>query len=43
MPTTVNSAKQEAWDENFKRSLQEFAWETVTKYPYSMVTAAKEK
>ncbi len=37
MPTTLKNAKREAWDEKFNRSLQELAWETVTKYPYSLV------
>ena len=43
MPTMLKNAKREAWDEKFNRSLQELAWETVTKYPYSLVTAAKVK
>jgi len=43
MPAMLKNAKREAWDEKFNRSLQELAWETVTKYPYSLVTAAKEK
>lgn len=43
MPTMLKNAKRDAWDEAFNRSLQELAWETVTKYPYSLVTAVKEK
>ena len=43
MPAMLKKAKREAWDEKFNRSLQELAWETVTKYPYSLVTAGKDK
>ena len=43
VPTMLKNAKRGAWDEKFNRSLQELAWETVTKYPYSLVTAAKVK
>jgi len=43
MPAMLKNAKREAWDEKFNRSLQELAWETVSKYPYSLVTAAKVK
>lgn len=43
MPTMLKNAKREAWDEKFNRSLQELAWETVTKYPYSLVTVANEE
>jgi len=43
MPTLLKNAKRDAWDDKFNRSLQELAWETVTKYPHSLVTAAKEK
>ena len=43
MPAMLKNAKREAWNERFNRSLQELAWENVTKYPYSLVTAAKEK
>lgn len=43
VPTMLKNAKREAWGDNFNRSLQELAWETVTKYPYSLVTAAKVK
>lgn len=39
----LKNAKREAWGEKFNRSLQELAWETVSKYPYSLVTAPKEK
>jgi hypothetical protein len=40
-PALLKDAKREAWDERFNRSLQELAWETVTKYPPSLVPAAK--
>ena len=43
MPAMLKNAKREAWDEKFNRSLQELAWETVTRYTYSLVTASKEK
>lgn len=43
MPTILKNAKREAWDDQFNRSLQELAWETVTEYPYSLVAAGKEK
>lgn len=43
IPTMLKNAKREAWDEKFNRSLQELAWEAVSKYPYSLVTAPKEK
>lgn len=43
MPAMLKNAKREAWNEQFNRSLQELAWETVTNYRYSLVTAAKEK
>jgi alpha-glucosidase len=43
MPSVLKKAKKEAWDEPFNRSLQELAWETVTSYPYSGVTAPKAK
>jgi hypothetical protein len=43
MPAMLTNAKRQAWDEKFNRSLQDLAWETVTKYPPSFVTAAKEK
>jgi hypothetical protein len=42
MPGMLKKAKREAWDEKFNRSLQELAWETVTKYPYSLVTTPKK-
>lgn len=42
-PSLLKNAKKEAWDEKFNRTLQEIAWETVINYPYSGVTAAKEK
>jgi hypothetical protein len=40
MPAMLKNAKREAWDDNFNRSLQELAWDTVTKYPNSLVAAA---
>lgn len=43
MPAMLKKAEREAWNERFNRSLQELAWDTVTKYPYSLVAAAKEK
>lgn len=43
MPTMLKNARRKAWDEKFNRSLQELAWETVTKYPYSLVTVANEE
>jgi hypothetical protein len=43
MPAVLKNAKREAWDDNFNRSLQELAWETVTGYPQSLVAAPKEK
>ncbi len=42
-PSLLKKANKAVWDEKFNRSLQEIAWETVTSYPYSGVTAAKEK
>lgn len=43
MPSLLKKAKTEAWDEKFNRTLQELAWETVTRYPHSGVTATKQK
>jgi hypothetical protein len=43
IPAMLKDAKREAWNEKFNRSLQELAWETVTNYPYSLVTMAEEK
>ena len=43
VPSLLKKAKREAWDEKFNRTLQELAWETVTSYSYSGVTAAKKK
>ena len=40
-PSLLKKAKREAWDEKFNRTLQELAWETVTGYSYSGVTAVK--
>jgi len=43
IPAMLKNAKREVRNEQFNRSLQELAWETVTNYPHSLVTAAKEK
>lgn len=43
IPTILKNANRDVWDETFNRSLQELAWKTVTKYPYSLVTTPKEK
>ena len=43
MPSRLKNAKREAWDDKFNRSLQELAWDTVTKYPNSLVTASNDK
>ena len=43
MPGLLKRAKREAWDEKLSRSLQELAWETAAKYPYSGVTSATKK
>ena len=40
MPALLKNSNREAWNEPFNRSLQELAWETVTNYPESLVTAA---
>src|SRR5262249_28988347 len=42
-PSLLKKANKEGWDDKFNRSLQEIAWETVTSYPYSGVTAAPAK
>jgi hypothetical protein len=42
-PALLKKANKEAWDDKFNKTLQEIAWKTVTDYPYSGVTAAKEK
>ncbi len=42
-PSLLKKSGNAAWDEDFNRALQEIAWETVTAYPYSGVTAAKGK
>ena len=39
MPSLLEKAKKQAWDEKFNRTLQELAWETVSGYPYSGVAA----
>jgi hypothetical protein len=41
VPSLLKDAKKEAWDEKFNRTVQELAWETVTGYTYSGVTATK--
>lgn len=38
-PSLLKNAKVSTWGEAFNRSLQELAWETVTKYPRSLVAA----
>lgn len=43
VPSMLKKAKREAWDEKLNRTLQELAWETVTSYPYSGVTAKEKK
>jgi hypothetical protein len=43
MPGVLKKANKKAWDEKLNRALQELAWETVTSYPYSGVTAVKEE
>lgn len=43
MPSILKNAKRDAWNEQFNRSLQELAWETVTNHPDSLVTAVKEE
>jgi hypothetical protein len=43
IPSLLKKANKEGWDDKFNRSLQEIAWETVTSYPYSGVTAAPAK
>ena len=43
LPGLLKNAKRKAWNEKFNRSLQELAWDTVSNYPYSLVSAAKEQ
>jgi hypothetical protein len=43
MPGLLKKANKEAWDDKCNRALQEIAWETVTNYPYSGVSAAPAK
>ena len=43
MPSLLKKARNAARDDNFNRTLQDIAWEAVTSYPYSGVTAAKGK
>jgi hypothetical protein len=40
MPSNLKNANKAGWDDKFNRTLQEVAWEAVTTYPYSGVTAA---
>ena len=40
MPGLLKKAGKEAWDEKFNRTLQEIAWETVTRYPCTGLAAA---
>jgi hypothetical protein len=42
-PGVLKKAKNDAWDDKFNRALQEIAWETASKYPYSGVKAPKDK
>jgi hypothetical protein len=37
MPTVLKRANNPQWDEDFNRRLQELAWDTVQRYPYSGV------
>jgi hypothetical protein len=39
MPKLLNSANKPEWDDKMNRALQEIAWDTVTNYPRSGVTA----
>jgi poly(3-hydroxybutyrate) depolymerase len=39
MPSILTNAKRPEWDEKMNRKLQELAWEVVTHYPPSGVTA----
>jgi hypothetical protein len=39
MPSNLKKANKAGWDDKFNRTLQELAWEAVTTYPYSGVTA----
>jgi hypothetical protein len=43
MSSFLEKARNGAWDDKCNRALQEIAWETVTRYPYSGVTAAPAK
>jgi hypothetical protein len=42
-PGFLKNAKKDGYDDKCNRALQDIAWEAVTGYPYSGVTAAKEK
>lgn len=43
MPALLKNTKRDGWNEEFNRSLQKLAWETVIHYPYSLVDDPKEK
>jgi len=38
----LKNAGREEWNDQFNRSLQELAWDTVTSFPESLVSAAKK-
>ena len=40
MPTVLKRANNPKWDEAFNKRLQEIAWDTVRRYPYSGVAVA---
>ena len=42
-PSLLKNANRPAWDEKFNRTLEELAWDTVSKYSYSGVTAPADK
>ena len=42
VPGVLKNARKESWDDKLNRALQEIAWETVSKYPYSGVKAEKK-
>ncbi|MGO9112013.1 MAG: hypothetical protein ACLP9L_22535 [Thermoguttaceae bacterium] len=37
MPGVLKNAKNSSWNEEFNRTLQDIAWETVTHYPHAGV------
>jgi hypothetical protein len=41
LPSNLKKASKAQWDEKMNQKLQELAWDLVTKYPPSGVTAAK--